>query len=138
MGLRQATLDDLELITDMGMKFAAVSPYKDFCLRPVMREVIYTNIQTGGCFVYDEVGFIMGHISKFIYGVDALASELGWWVEPSHRGTGVGAALIGAFEEWAYANGAHAIAMISLDEEVGRYYAKRGYHLCEHTYFKEF
>ena len=138
MGLRQATLDDLELITDMGMKFAVMSPYKDFCLYTVMREVIYTCIQTGGCFVYDEKGFIMGHINKFVYGVDALASELGWWVEPPYRGEGVGAELIAAFEKWAYDNGARAVAMISLDEEVGAYYVKRGYRLCEHTYFKEF
>lgn len=138
MGLRQATLDDIELITHMGMKFAAASPYKDFCQQPIMAEVIRSCIQARGCFVYDEAGFIMGQISKFIYGTDALASELGWWVEPAYRSQGVGAALISAFEEWAYANGAHAIAMISLDQEVGAYYAKRGYRLCEHTYFKEF
>jgi aminoglycoside 6'-N-acetyltransferase I len=46
-----------------------------------------------GCVTHRPVGFIEG-----------------WYVEPSHRGSGVGRALMGAAEAWARAQGCHEMA----------------------------
>ena len=52
------------------------------------------------------VGFVELSIRPYAEGceTDRVAFVEGWYVEPSHRGKGVGAALIPAAEEWGRAN----------------------------------
>jgi aminoglycoside 6'-N-acetyltransferase I len=52
------------------------------------------------------VGFVELSIRAYAEGCDTdrVAFVEGWYVEPSHRGTGIGAALIRAAEEWGRAN----------------------------------
>lgn len=53
------------------------------------------------------VGFVELSIRPYAEGCDTdrVAFVEGWYVEPGHRGKGIGAALIRAAEEWGRANG---------------------------------
>jgi aminoglycoside 6'-N-acetyltransferase I len=63
---------------------------------------------------FDEeaVGFVELSIRAYAEGcqTDRVAFVEGWYVEPDARGTGVGAALIHAAEEWARSQGCTEIA----------------------------
>jgi aminoglycoside 6'-N-acetyltransferase I len=60
----------------------------------------------------DAIGFIELSIRAYAEGceTDRVAFVEGWYVEPDARGTGVGAALIRAAEEWARSQGCTEIA----------------------------
>jgi aminoglycoside 6'-N-acetyltransferase I len=63
---------------------------------------------------FDEeaIGFVEISIRPYAEGceTDRVAFVEGWYVEPDARGTGVGAALIRAAEEWARSQGCTEIA----------------------------
>ncbi|MEA2342714.1 MAG: aminoglycoside 6-N-acetyltransferase [Thermoanaerobaculia bacterium] len=63
---------------------------------------------------FDEeaIGFVELSIRPYAEGceTDGVAFVEGWYVEPDARGTGVGAALIAAAEEWARSQGCTEIA----------------------------
>jgi len=85
----------------------------------------------------EDKGFLAGVTHKFLLGSQLMAVELGWYVEPEARGQKVGKALIESFEDWAKIMNCELITMISIDDEVGEYYKKRGYALYERSYMKE-
>jgi aminoglycoside 6'-N-acetyltransferase I len=60
----------------------------------------------------DAIGFIELSIRPYAEGceTDRVAFVEGWYVDPDARGTGVGAALIRAAEEWARSKGCTEIA----------------------------
>jgi aminoglycoside 6'-N-acetyltransferase I len=60
----------------------------------------------------DAIGFVELSIRPYAEGceTDRVAFVEGWYVEPDARGTGVGAALIRAAEEWARSQGCTEIA----------------------------
>lgn len=82
-------------------------------------------------------GMIAGMIVPFAYGIEEQAIELLWWVDEEYRLTGIGRELLEGFEVWAASKGARIVTMISLDDQVGSYYEKQGYTLCERTYMKD-
>ncbi len=49
----------------------------------------------------DIVGYIAFIIADVLWGTVRSAAELLWWVEPEHRGTGIGRELMDAGLEWA-------------------------------------
>lgn len=63
---------------------------------------------------FDErpIGFVELSIRPYAEGCDTdrVAFVEGWYVDPDERGTGVGAALIRAAEEWARSQGCAEIA----------------------------
>jgi aminoglycoside 6'-N-acetyltransferase I len=63
-------------------------------------------------FADDAVGFIELSIRPYAEGceTDRVAFVEGWYVDPDARGTGVGAALIRAAEEWARSQGCTELA----------------------------
>jgi len=87
--------------------------------------------------LYEDKGFLAGVTNRFLLGNQYMAVELGWYVLPECRGTGAGKALMDGFEDWAKIMKCDLISMISIDDEVGNYYEKRGYKLYERTYMKE-
>jgi aminoglycoside 6'-N-acetyltransferase I len=60
----------------------------------------------------DAIGFVELSIRSYAEGceTDRVAFVEGWYVDPDARGTGVGAALIRAAEEWARSQGCTEIA----------------------------
>jgi len=60
----------------------------------------------------DAIGFVELSIRPYAEGceTDRVAFVEGWYVEPDARGTGVGASLIRAAEDWARSQGCSEIA----------------------------
>src|SRR5690606_41060823 len=48
------------------------------------------------------VGFIVGAATEPVFSSNRVAMELGWWIEPEHRGTRGALLLYNAYEDWAY------------------------------------
>lgn len=87
--------------------------------------------------LYEDKGFLAGITHNFLLGPHRMAVELGWYVQPEYRGEKIGKALIDGFENWAEVMDCKLITMVSIDEEMGKYYEKRGYKLYERSYMKE-
>jgi aminoglycoside 6'-N-acetyltransferase I len=72
---------------------------------------------------FDErpIGFVELSIRPYAEGceTDRVAFVEGWYVDPDARGTGVGAALIRAAEEWARSQGCTEIASDTEADNVG-------------------
>lgn len=83
------------------------------------------------------VGAIGGLVGPHFVSGGLAASELFWWVEPEHRGSGV--RLLFAYEAEAKRRGATVSSMIAPDgsEDVESIYRRRGYRRAEAYYMKE-
>jgi aminoglycoside 6'-N-acetyltransferase I len=75
----------------------------------------------------DAIGFIELSIRPYAEGCenDRVAFVEGWYVDPDARGTGVGAALIRAAEEWARSQGCTEIASDTEADDVSSAAAHR-------------
>lgn len=140
--IRIATIEDKEQVVEMARKFAEVSPYSKYIPIEKIEAMVEQGLQgdpTKLIIIIDEDyrGMIAGQVSQFIYGDVLMATELLWWVDPSHRKSKVGSELIEGFEEWAKYVGCKLITMVCLDDALGSYYEKRGYDLRERAYMKE-
>jgi GNAT superfamily N-acetyltransferase len=139
MDIRKATVEDGEVLIRLLCNFAAQSPYTNL--------VDYYRIgQLAGAFIMDDdklallcgdKGMLLAMTMPFIWGTKPTATEMAWWVEPDHRKSGIGKALIHSFQEWAKDKGCAAITLTGLDSSVSKMYDKLGYKLCEQTYIKE-
>lgn len=123
------------------MKFIAATNYKDHADENTIRQLATSILSSDGsnaiCLLHEDGGMVAGVVTPFFFGKKRIASEIGWWVEPDKRRTKVGSELIDGFEEWAKVTQCQLISMVSLDDELGKYYEKRGYHLHERVYMKE-
>ena len=57
------------------------------------------------------VGMMGGFVAEHMFGPDKVASEVGLYVVPEHRGTTAAVRLLSAFEEWAARKGALDIVL---------------------------
>lgn len=141
MSIRIAEPDDLDLIVSMSMKFLASTDFSKYTDETVVRSVISSILQgpkeTGIVLLYEDKGMLVATIKPFAYGTTPMAYELGWWIEPEHRGSGIGKELMSAYEFWASKVGAKIIMMTSLDESINKLYTKLGYKPMEYTFYKE-
>src|SRR5258705_13398483 len=132
--MKVATLVDLPEIADMSMKFIETTGYVPFADRTTIERLI-TNLITGEqnekIIIFEPcVGFLAGCVVPFLFGPHLLANEIAWWVEPEIRGNGIGKEFLSAFEYWAREKaGCTMLSMVSLDDEIGKVYEKRGYKL---------
>lgn len=140
--LKLATLDDLDLVMSMAMKFAEstdLGKHTDRAsIEALVRSFLSSPQEEKIIILHGEVGFIAGLVQPFMLGSVNLATEFAWWVDPEHRKKKVGKELVEAFEFWAV-NVAHAklISLACYDDEVGTFYEKNGYRLYERAYMKE-
>lgn len=139
--MRLGTIDDLEIIVPMAMKFISQVAYKEHCTEEYVRAFVTAVLEAPNTekviILDDDKGFIVGLTSPFPFGPGTVATEMGLWVEEEHRKTSVAKELIDAFEYWAKATGCLMTIMICLDDKVGEYYKKRGYKLTEYAYMKD-
>lgn len=137
MYVRIAKAEDFDEAFDLAWKFISEA-YGEFADEQKCRDLVVRLIEDDDkVFLLREGGFCAGVINQFILGNKRMAVELGWYVDPSKRGTGIGKALMNGFEDWATIMDCDLVSMISIDDEIGDYYEKRGYKLYERTYMKE-
>lgn len=138
MTVRMATGSDWQIANKLAYKFCTEA-YGKWTDKAVVTDLVESLIFDDDkvMFLYEEKGFLAGVLNRFILGGQTMAVELGWYVLPEYRKSGVGKDLIGAFEAWALSRGCDLITMVSIDNDVGAYYEKNGYKLYERTYMKE-
>lgn len=139
--IRKATQEDIDLLIEMGIKFAEASPYKTYYTKDKLRTIAdFSSREMIGFIAFideDKRGMLVGYGSEFLLGKVKVATEIAWWVNPEDRKTSVGKELLQAFEQWAKEQDCKLITMISIDDTLGSYYEKCGYKLTERTYMKE-
>lgn len=139
--IKIATIEDIDIIVSMAMKFISESNYKNYgneiALRALVERVLNAPDEDSIVLLYEDKGMIAGITSQFLFGTFKSATELAWWIDPEHRKSRLGSELLEAFEYWAKKVGCKLITMISIDDNVGKYYEKKGYVLQERTYTKE-
>jgi GNAT superfamily N-acetyltransferase len=136
--VRIATIEDFPIAIKLASKFVEEA-YGDWSNFETVYGLVVDLIKDDDkvFLLCEDKGFLAGVINKFILGPHRMAVELGWYVKPEHRGEKIGKDLMDGFEDWAKIMSCILITMISIDDEVGKYYEKRGYKLYERTYMKE-
>lgn len=139
--VRRATFVDYPEIKEMSKKFLDQTEYQKHSDESKIDSMILNFLCSDGTdkivFISEEGGWLAGFIAPFTFGLENMAVEFGWWVEPSKRGLKIGTELKDAFETWAKEQGCSLITMICLDDNIGKLYEKWGYKLYERTYMKE-
>lgn len=81
-------------------------------------------------------GVLIAHIGPSLLGPFKVSHEIAWWVDPDHRGIGLG--MLDEYEQWAISKGAGAIEVKSLAifPEAERIYERSGYTKLETSWVK--
>lgn len=145
--IRSGTEKDYARCVELGFNFHqhayglhGVGYCTDSCLKTL--ELCHSH----GLFVVAEIdgvveGFCIGAKSPMMMNNSVtVGSELVWWVEPKHRSSGAGLALLKGIESAAKGAGVDVWAMVLLDsvdpEKVDKIYRKMGYSPAERSYIK--
>lgn len=128
--MRQATIDDLPALIEMGRKFHAAAnlpfPAKRGAVDAALRQMIEQ-----GVIIMSDRGAIGGMLSRaWINPEWVFAAEFFWWAED-----GKGRALLRAFEEWARQSGANEVRMTTLDHIPARKILDRLGYACRELSF---
>ena len=150
MNVRQATVADLDVYTDMLAEFHAASPMVDVAeYDPVkIRAFLSTSLEN------DEILLLVGEMNGEIVGIascviyplyfsqSTVGQELWWFLTPKARGSGIGKMMFKAMETWSKEKGATALFMIALEDErataMEKVYFRAGFKPLERTFIKEF
>lgn len=137
--LRVANISDLGLVLKMAKKFIDTTDFKDKVREKVLDELVIDTLRNPGAVVliHSDKGMIAGQVVPFQFTAEPTAVELCWWVEPEHRNSKIGLELLQAFEYWAKKKKCKTITMVSLTEDLDKFYKKQGYTLIEHVYMKD-
>ena len=144
MTIREATLEDIPDLIDMGMRFHAGSAYSAL-LQP-SKAVVASSLRmliesdSGAVFVQEREGELTGAIlgiivPHFVTG-ETVLGELSWWVDEGHRGAGL--RLLAKLEGWARENGATKSTVIEPmgNPRIGQVYERMGYQMVEKSWMK--
>ncbi len=140
--MRIATIEDHDEILTMSNQFMSKTGYTAYSDLESLSTLI-TSILTGKqnemiILLEPGVGFIAGMAVPFVFGPHYIASEVAWWINEDKRKSGVGSELVAAFEYWAKnVAGCTIITLTGLDDNIGKFYEKKGYKLYERAYMKE-
>ncbi len=141
MGIKIAELEDLDTVLNLALKIAEATPYKEFIdpakVQMQIEDVFALPRDEGTIFLYDDVGFLAVVKKDFVFGSVPIAFEVGFWVSPEHRRSGVGSKLKEALYYWAEKVNCKGIVMSCFDDETGKYYEKDEFILMERSYFKK-
>lgn len=138
--IRPATADDLPRIVAMGLRFLG-DVYAAKMAAPDPERMAQTvdwllSSDERALFVAEKDGGLTGMIGLFLYqhpmSGERTASEMFWWVEPEHRGTGL--RLLNRARAWAKDAGATTLQMIAPTADVEVLYARLGFTRIEVAY----
>jgi GNAT superfamily N-acetyltransferase len=124
-------------LADGGIPFDETSAARNFLAMIGQRLLLVAEV--GGAVVGVVGGAAGPHLCNESYYV---GTEVLWWVDPSHRKTGAGLALLDAIEARAKAIGVSKWVMLDLvregsDDRARMIYEQRGYRLRERAYQKD-
>lgn len=147
MPVRLATIDDLDAIADMGLRFmgrtryaAILSPNRDDIERTIVGI-----LEHGRIWVAEIDGVVRGFIACIMQSAwfspgTRIALEAAWWMDEDFRGRPEGVRLLLAFERWAKEEKADAVCMSDIVIEGNTAAAsileRLGYAVSERTFIK--
>ena len=148
MIIREATLDDITKVVEIGNEFFCLSEYDkvfNFDLDSFTETVTHL-ITSEDCnlFVIDD-GDIQGIAGALLFPFYMnrnviSCQEVFWYVKPKARKGSVGIRLLSAMENWAKLKGANTFNMMSLEkvepEKVERILLSKGYTKTERHYMR--
>jgi GNAT superfamily N-acetyltransferase len=150
--VREATPEDLPRLMVLAKEFYEASPYNGKTLldpnklRRTIQVLINCESEVGTIFVAEDETGVHGMLAcmgvETFFSSDQVATEVMWWITPSHRGSGMAQRLMEAYESWAKYHGYPVVQMVLLEalkgSSVDKYYTKKGYELTEKAYIKVF
>lgn len=146
--VRKAQEEDWGDMLRMAGDFVASNPY-GMGLSPDAFRGLFDNALTGDHLAFwiarahGQAAGMMGAITYPLFFNPAMniAQELFWWVNPEHRATQAGKALLASFEGWAEQYGAHRLMLLAQENDriaaIDRLYRTMGYAPIERVYYKE-
>lgn len=144
--IRQAKFTDISTLCDMCESFWDHSTQAVPFHRESALSMLISSYEKG-CILVGEInkeikGFIVLTIGPVLVNHNILqATELAWWVEPSHRKTTIGIKLLNEAEKLATSFGCKflnvALMFSSMPEEVQSMYERKGYRQSESLFSKE-
>lgn len=139
MTIRPAMASDIDALVAMGVRFlGSVYAQKIRANADALRALSVGLLASPDAviFVTEVHGQVVGMMGLMRYvhpmSGELTASEVMWWVDPEHRGSGVRLFRVG--EAWARASGATVIQLIAPSREVEQFYERVGYEPVERTY----
>jgi hypothetical protein len=153
--VRAAGIQDANAVLSFARRFVELSPFAHFVEfdADTARQAILQALTRGVVFVLELpmppdrfgnpqppkiVGAIMGILTPWWFSREMIAAELGWWVDPEHRGRGDD--LRRRFEAWAVQQRAPVVSLsdVKLDDAMpnGLLYARAGYEVVERAWLK--
>lgn len=144
MEFRVATIEDIDQILDMLIRFYGESVYSEISPPDIDKVVLHLTSWIEGD--SSDVLYCPGHgclgISSITswYSDESSCQELFWYVEPEHRGSQVGYILLRLAEEWTKAVGNDVLFMSTNKNThpwVSAFLEDKGYSEVETAYLKE-
>ena len=142
MTIREAVLEDVPRLVELGAKFINGSHYKKHI--PINLEKTQASLETliqipsGVIFVSETRGRLEGMIgllgSMHMFSDEPTYTEMFWFVDPKKRGSGI--RLLKHAEKWAKEQGAKRLFMIAPTKKVGKTYTRLKYQKLETFYIK--
>lgn len=136
----QENLDEVVVLADQFASETRLDKLDTNHFKAFWNEVL--NQQRGVIFlarkVTDVVGIIGGVLYESPINGEHNLEEIGWYVDPKHRGDDVGEILLNAFEDWGQRMGVNRImmSMIEGQSNLQEFYQSNGYEPVEITYEK--
>ena len=141
---------DIPRFVELCKNFHDNSPFKDLKFEPTKVSDLAHKISAGAKLdsvvitmadTNDTVqGFIVGVVSETPFGVEKVAIELAWWVEPEYRGSRKSYELLLAYKAWARKVGCTIIQTGFLEgyspETLDKVYTKMGMVKHERSYME--
>jgi len=146
--LRLATLEDIPVCMRFARNFHRASPYNTMKFDTIKGEKVLRDIISGNQMdsiiilaLHDDkpVGFIVGVANEPVFSSVKIATELGWWVDPEHRGSRASLLIYSAYEDWARRVGCHYVQgayLPGVSPPLDEFYKKRGYRQVESSFIK--
>lgn len=146
--IRQATHDDLPAILILAEQLYTESPhFSRFTFSyekaaNLLHQLVDSPI---GCVLIavkdgDTVGMLVAMVIEHLVSTDKMATDLGFFVDPAHRGSTIGVRLIKAFEAWANEKGIVELTLeVNTEVEAARTVGlleRQGYYLSGYRLVK--
>ncbi len=144
--IRHATVEDLERIVQMAIRFLQSSDYGEIVgrfklenLRGATRACIEVGVillaEHGPPELRRAIGFCALVPAEHVLTGETYADEIALWVEPEHRTGTVGGRLVLAAEHWARQKQLTCLKMVApVNSRLHLHYQRRGYRAVETGY----